>query len=443
MRGSGGFVKNRIPWSLCTRGIAFALLVGNVPAQVMRLGPFDVDMDTGLKAIYTTNVEDERPSEATESREDYYFVASLDLNTSATVTPETDISLATGVAYEKHIKRPDLDNSNDPFGKFIFGTSTKWRRSTFTVDVDVQRLSDSATDVYNPNQGKGRSVHTDNNYGIGWAWDWKRLKADAGISYEHVRYDDEQYQDGDKDQTDMDFAASWEITKRISFEFDYNRKLEEWTYNPVEDNDKWEVKSTADLRYQILRKPDWSVYIGYTKDSEESGTEEWYPSYGTDFSAVLIDTDRIQSDVHLAWKQVEEIPNDNEFNYGAFIEHQISRTAKHRLSADQEPIQTFGSSTDTENTTVAYRFDKEDLFVYNLDLSAGVSWERDKPKAREDEEQQPTEETWTYDLELVHKRALTRKLNREFSCLYSYEESNFHDEPLDEFRLTLDFTYTF
>lgn len=420
-----------------------AVQVNVSPAQVLRLGPFDVDMETGFQAIYTTNVEDERPSESTESREDYYFIGSLDLSTHASMAPETDISLETGLAYEKHLKRPDLDNSNDPFGKFILGTSTKWRRSTFSLDVDIQRLSESKDDIYIAGGGKGRALNDDFNYGLGWAWDWKRFKAGASVSYEHIRYDDEQYQDGDKDETNIDFEFSWELTKRISLEYTYNRSLEDWAYNPVEDNDLWEVTSTADVRYQVMKVPDWSVFVGYTKDSEESGTHDWYPTYGTDASAVLLDTKRVKFDVNLSWTHVKEIPNDSSFIYGANLEHQISRTAKQSLSATQEPIETFGSDNDTEETTIAYRFDKEDLFVYNMDLTAGVAWKKDKPQSNDDEPAGDTEETWTYDVELTHQRALTRKLKREVSCYYSYEESNLEEEPLDEFRLTLDFTYAF
>ena len=39
-------------------------------AQFLRIGPFNFTAKAKLEGVYTTNVEQERPSEATEDRED-------------------------------------------------------------------------------------------------------------------------------------------------------------------------------------------------------------------------------------------------------------------------------------------------------------------------------------------------------------------------------------
>lgn len=415
---------------------------GVASAQVLRLGPLDVDADVGVKGVYTTNVEGERPSEATESREDYYFVTSLDLQGHTRLSPGTKINLETGVAYEKHFKRPDLNNSKDPFGKFKLDAETEFRHSTFNGIVDISRNSESKEDMFIPGDKKKRAPYNEFEYGVGWAWAYRALQAGASYNFDRTRYDDEEFQEsGDKDETTIDVSFSWALTKRFHLEYTYERKLDDYVYpqGADADDDDWEVKSLIDLRYDLFEKPYLSLYVGYTKDSEETETEEWYPTVGVDFKALLIDTDRWSFDVSAEWKYVEDVPDDSKVTFSADLKNQISRTAEQSLSATQEPVDTFGSNKDTDQTTVAYRFKKSDLFIYNLTLTAGVKWQEDRPT----EEDSETERTWTYDVGLNHTRAITRKLRRELRYLYKCEDSNLETELLDEHRVELEFIYSF
>lgn len=415
---------------------------GTASAQVLRLGPMDIDMTLGLKGVYTTNVEQERPSEATESREDYYFVTALDLRGSTRISPSTKINLETGVSYEKHFKRPDLDNSKEPFGKFRLDAETEYRHSTFRGDVDLSRNSESKEGLYRPGGGKKRVVYNEYNYGVGWAWAFKNFRAGASYSFDRTRYDEEEFkEDGDKDETTVDFESSWKFTRRLALEYSYERKLTEYAYEQGQgaDEEDWEVKSLIDLRYDVFEKPSLSVYVGYTKDSEESNTTEWYPTVGVDFKAVLLDTDRWNFNVSAEWKYVNDIPNDSKLTFSADLKNQLSRTAEQSLSAKQEPVDTFGSNKDTDTTSIAYVFKKTDLFIYNLTLTAGVKWEEDRPTDGDGEK----ERTWTYDASLNHTRAITRKLRREMRYVYKCEDSNLETELLDEHRVELEFIYTF
>lgn len=433
---------NRIAETSWAIMACLAAVSGVASAQVLRLGPLDVDVDAGVKGVYTTNVEGERPSETDESMEDYYFVTSLDLQGHTKLSPGTKINIESGVAYEKHFKRPDLNNSKDPFGKFKLDAETEYRHSTFNGIVDISRNSESKNDQFVPGDRKKRAPYNEYIYGLGWAWAFRALKAGASYNFDRTRYDDEEFrEEGDKDETTIDVSFSWQFTRRFHFEYSYERKLDEYAY-PQGDNaeeDDWEVKSLIDLRYDVFEKPYLSLYAGYTKDSEESETEDWYPTVGVDFKALLIDTDRWTFDVGAQWKYVDEIPNDSKVTFTADLKNQISRTAEQSLGATQEPVDTFGSNKDTDQTTVRYRFKKSDLFIYNLTLTAGVEWKEDRPI----EEGSEIERTWTYDAGLNHTRALTRKLRRELKYLYKCEDSNLESELLEEHRVELEFIYTF
>jgi hypothetical protein len=430
-----------VPVALALGGV---VLSGTAAGQALRLGPMDFDMAAGLKGVYSSNVEGERPSDATEERTDYFFVASLDLNGHTSLAPSTQIDVDTGIAVERHLNRPDLDDSQDPFGRFRLAASTKWRHSEFRADFDAEHKSESKSGVYDPGSRKKRAPHKVISYGVGWAWAYSRLRADASYSYEHTRYDDEEYKDDDEDKTTVDFGASWQLTKKLSIEYQYERKLEDYVFLTEEDDD-WEVKAFAGLRYDVFQKPLLSVYVGYTKDSEESNTSEWYPTIGADFSATLLDTERWELSVDANWQHVDEIPNDSKLTYSGTLKNQISRTAEQTLTAMQEPVETLGSNKDTDQTTVAYSFKKDDLFIYNLNFLARVEWKKDKPVEDEDStsEGKPTEYTWTYDVGLNYIRALTRKLRRELRYTYTCEDSNLYDEVNDEHRVELEFIYTF
>lgn len=399
-------------------------------------------MALGLEGVYTTNVEGERPSEATDSREDYYFVTSLDLQGHTRVSPGTKINLETGVAYEKHFKRPDLDNSKEPFGKFKLDAETEYRHSTFSGNIDISRNSEAKEGQFIPGDKKKRAPYNEYIYGVGWAWAFKNFRAGASYSFDRTRYDDEEFQqDGDKDETIIDFEFAWKFTRRLHLEYSYERKLDDYVYpqGANSEDDEWEVKSLIDLRYDVFDKPYLSLYVGYTKDTEEAETQEWYPTVGVDFKAVLLDTDRWSFDVSAEWKYVDDVPNDSKLTFSANLKNQLSRTAEQTLSAQQEPVDTFGSNKDTDTTTIAYRFKKTDLFIYNLTLTAGIKWEEDRPT----EDNMETERTWTYDAGLNHTRAITRKLRRELRYLYKCEDSNLESELLDEHRVELEFIYTF
>ncbi|MCB1101937.1 MAG: hypothetical protein KDL10_06215, partial [Kiritimatiellae bacterium] len=153
------------------------LLPATGSAQFLRLGPFDFDAKTGLEGIYTTNVDEVRPSEATAEMEDYYAIWSFDLFSTTAFNPNTKVQLDTGISIEKHANRPDLDNSESPFGRFLLRFDTDLNRFVVYGEVSYEKSSDSQTldDIFIPEgyPRKGRRIGSTLDYlgGVDWSYD--------------------------------------------------------------------------------------------------------------------------------------------------------------------------------------------------------------------------------------------------------------------------------
>lgn len=409
----------------------------------MRLGPFDVEAQGRAEAIYSTNVEQERADEADGAeRKDYYGVLGLDMTASTTVTPETDLNLDTGIAVERHVNRPDLDNADNPFGRAHLNSETKLGRYTLLGELYYERLSESQdSDRVVRGSRKKRDPHDIKGYLATIQWAYEGLKLEGSYAYDSERHDLEEFQDGDEDKTTIDFLADYEMTRRISLSYDYDQELTETPEDP-DDWEGWEVTQRAEAGFKIMEIPEVEIGGGFASEDDQDVKGTWKPvyfiraSYDQDINEVL------SADVYVDYEHDNDANGDDiATTYGAQIEHQISRTASQSFSAAREPYDTFGSTEETDKTTYNYRFEKSDLFIYNLNLSASVEYSIEKPMGHDAGE--PTEKIWTYNVKLDHTRQLTRNLSRSLSYMYDREDSNLEEELLEEHRVTLSFIRDF
>jgi len=447
-------VINRIQLVWLSKYKILLLLVGGMlccspeaNAQFFRLGPFSMSLKGRLEAIYTTNVEQERPADSTAEMEDFYFVAGLDANGVAEMMPRTDLNLDTGISFEKHLNRPDLDNTSAPFGRVRLGTKTELARYlTVEADVSFEHLSESKDDEFNPGRSKARDPRTEFNYGAGVKWAPRWLTLGSSYAFLRERHEEDQFKSGDKDETTINFGLNFDPSKYFGVGYTY-----EWTktdfVNEPETDDDWKTDENIFLAVPItiLERPKITYSFGLERKNTEGEQGKWEPKHTIDMGDDLpvFSSPHLTLSVHAqyTYKREEEPESDDvSFIYGAKLEHEISRTAKQTFSAKQEPIDTFGSRNDTESTTFSYYFDKNDLFIYNLNLRLGVEWTRDKPLGADAGD---IEKTWTYNANLAYNRVLSRKLTRTIEYKYSREESNIEEEPLIEHRVTLNYTYTF
>jgi len=408
-------------------------------AQFLRVGPFDFTSKVYTEAVYTTNVEGERESEAEQEREDYYLVLGVDLISQADITPRTSLDLDTGIAMEKHFVRSDLDNSEEPFGRVRLKSNTEIGRLRFMTFAAWERKSESADDVVltGGRSKKTRNPSTTIDYGAEVRWDREPIRLGAGYEHTRERYEKEEFQDGDKDETTVDFDIAWIITPTLSLGYKLERTRTEDVNDPADDA-PWKTTETISLdwRLAILERPTLTYTLGVEKEDTDEEKGEWEPTHTLtimdrwDLTKAL----ELQADASYSYEDKPE-EDDIAFTYGVILSHEISRTADQQLSATREPRATFGSTAESDTTELTYNFVKRDLFIYNLEFRFMAGYETTKTPG------QPTENVLSYETGLEHSSLVTRRLSRSLRYLYTYEDSNLEDEILDEHRVELRYEF--
>jgi hypothetical protein len=149
-----------------------------------------------------------------------------------------------------------------------------------------------------------------------------------------------------------------------------------------------------------------------------------------DFSPTL----NLKADASYNWEDTPE-EDDVEFQYGATLTHEISARSQQTLSATRAPVDTLGSTTDTDERTFAYSLNIQDFLFKNVAFSWSADYTISIPVEGEEER------VWTYALGLKHGIPITARITRNISYDYTREDSNLEDELLEEHRITLSFVY--
>lgn len=422
--------------------ISGIMLSMNASAQFLRLGPFDFFSKTGLEAIYTTNVEGERPSEATDSREDYYLVWSLDLSAVTRVGPQTTLSVDTGVAIEKHFIREDLDNSGSPFGRFNARFNSDWDPIFVYGGFSYEKTSDSVDEKFVPadQPKKTRQVGTTTESELGA--DWIEENYQFGISFTHTedRYDDEVYAIDEQDEDKMLYYGEVKLFQYVSIRYEVeDTKTDFINQEDGEKEDKTEnIKINFDQGLGLLERPKVTYSIGVQREYEEGETDGWELIHNLtisdeyDLSSVL----RFKVFASYDYEQKPE-EDDISFIYGASLEHQISRRASQAFMVTKKPVATLGTTEDTDETTFDYSIRILDIIIPDMSFNGSAGYTISNPVDG------PTENKWELSAGLSHTTQLSSSLQRIFKYEYTWEDSNLEDEILDEHRVTLGFNYQF
>ncbi|MBU1694385.1 MAG: hypothetical protein KJ726_09670 [Verrucomicrobia bacterium] len=419
-------------------------LVSPAAAQFLRLGIFDLAAETSLKAIYTTNVEGQRESEATEEMKDFYIVPSLSLSGNAPFGRSTQLTLDTSFGMEKHFVRTDLDSESAPFGRLRLDSRTELGRYSLGLYGGLERALEEREDRFVPGGRKKRDPTDTLEYGGELRWEWRNLKLSGKPDFTAERHREEEFRDGDQDELSMAFDAAIQLRQDLSAKYSYEQTRTEILNDP-DDNPEWDTTEsiTLDWNLPLWERPTITYSLGVERETKDGVSGDWELTHRLSMTGdweIFPAAGALRLSLNASY-QYEKDPEEDDitFTYGADLEHEISRTARQRLSAKREPVETFGSKNDTDSTTLDYTFTKQDLFIYNLQLMLGVSWSRDAPM----EEGAVVEKTLEYTVGLTHSRDLSRKLARDLAYEYSLEDSNLEAEMLQEHRVTLTLTYTF
>lgn len=436
--------------------VAISLLADIATGQFLRIGPFDFEAEGFVEGVYSSNIEEEeRTADPEAEREDYYSVTGVELSGNARMAPNTELQIDAGMAVEKHVNRPDLDNEEEPFTSFGFSSSTRLGPILLDADASYERTSESTDNEFDPQNRKRRKISNESVMGLNATYEMRILTLEGGYEFERTRYDDEDFVDSDEDAETITAGVTLQPWDRLSMSYEYEKEKTDLIND--DESTPWSITENVaidfDLPLKLYGRDVFKYSLGIEKEDiegEEEGEWEVTHTVGIGDELPLIETSTFMLSVDAAYQfERDQEEDDIEFSYGVFVEHQLARTAYHSLSATRQPVDTLGSTEDTDETEISYSFTKEDLFIYNLNLSLQVTYTHSDPL----EEQDPAldepvvfdddvEKSWEYNVSLEHNRTISRRLEQTFGYIYSYEDSNFTD-PTEVHELRLSYTYRF
>lgn len=439
--------RNKRSVTLALVVMALCAFVRPGQAQFMRLGPFDLDATTSVDFIYTTNVDGARRSESTLEQEDYYLVWSLGMILSGPTTPTAELTIDTSMSIEKHFVRDDLDTSSDPFGNVLLTHQMELGRFDLPTTLQFTRENtqdaDGTTRLYIPGQRRERIVQDTRLVSQGVNWRRDPFALTSLYSYRQIRFVDSDFQDGDEDEHTFNFGVTWDMIRwggqqRLNSFYNYSQDKTDLINRPDSPGSgEWERRHAVGLNFQILTRPNAAYAIAYEKDDDE----DWRVTHTFTISDEWALSPVMILDANAQYRRDEQPREDDiAFTYSAGLSHEVGRTLNHSVRVTREPVDTFGSTTDTDSTRINYTLTKTDLFFANLAFNGGITHEINKPQG---EDAGPREEITRYFAGLTHSAALSRRLSRNFAYQYSYETSNLESEPIEEHRVILGLVFTF
>ncbi|MBU0677874.1 MAG: hypothetical protein KJ626_07125 [Verrucomicrobia bacterium] len=425
--------------SLLTAGIlaVTAICGSSAHAQFLRLGGIDFYSTIAFDLIYTTNVEGLRDSEAEREQKDYYYVVRVSLDGELQSRRRTKLTVGSDLRIERHFKRDDLDQETDPFGSLQLDYATEVGRYNVGLFLTYDKRFDSREDQFVPGGREKRDVNDVFGYGVDVGWEFDRFSAGARYEHSQERHDDAQFQDGDRDEDSVTAEAGWTMNDRLALGYAYthDRTI---VINDDAAYDGWDDTHLASLDVVLIERPRIVYILGYEREDSDGEKGNWEATHSirAEDDIELFDSPnyRLAFFAQYDYEKNREA-NDRTFVYGATLDQQVTRSLSHSLIASREPRDTFGSTVDTDTTSYGYRLTKEELFIRDLMLNLGITYEINDPPDL------PEEKILTYDVLLTHDRRLTEKISRIISYQYTYEDNSNEDEILDEHRVTLTFVY--
>jgi len=409
----------------------------------MRLGPFDMNAVASLDLIYSTNIEGERPSEAERDTEDFYIVPGIALQSSSEVGPSITLDLSAGYSHEKHFNREDLDVSlgsvrgaaNLVLIPFDIMAGVYWKRDTEQIDEDIFVPADIPD--------TRRKVNTSAGYDFGLNGGFLGLVL-YGVSHSYVeeRFDDDDFASEESDEAGVGYFLELRVTRFVNLLYEFEETTTEYVNIPgsknVEIDEAFTITISIDELFELIRRPKVTYGIGVQREEEDGESDGW------ELIHVLTVSDDIQFSpvlnlTYFASYTYEDNPEDDDIGleYGMNLTHELSRRTTHSFTATRTPVETLGSTDETEETTFLYSLSMEDFVLEGIGFNFSVDYSISKPLNSEEEK------IWMYSAGLLHSKAINPKLTRSIGYVYTSEDSNLEDELLEEHRVTLSFNYRF
>lgn len=421
-------------------GILVAVLGMSLPdafAQILRLGSFNLSMTASGDVAYDSNVDDVYPEEEDPNLPagDFYWMPGLSIHSqSAAMSPHTTFDVGADFAYQDYFERNDLDteiyNFNASFQSFF-------PRLKLSGLAGTEFSTESEKDEYRPGGAVRDPMRTD-TANLSANFNLRKFRAETHWDLTRERHANEADQEGDNDETILFWGVYLDLFTWGSLFYSWENTV---TTLILADETTDETVETFGLEgaipLNILRHPKVTYSFGFSYEDETTTTDEsqnektWEPTHTITVSDEFQLSKTVKLSASATW---DNSPSDNDvsFIYEAQLEQQLGASARQALTFSREPESTFGSTAETDTTTYGYLYSINDLFLYHLSMNFGATYEESTTLGEVDSE---TEKTTTVDFGLSHTRQLSRRLSRVISYVYTWENSNFHDEGPNEKHL--------
>ena len=431
-------------------GAGVILLCAALPAsaQFLRVGTFDIYSRLKAELEYTTNVDGVRDSEKDEiEQKDLIYRAGITLSAGKTIGKGSSIRLSTGLEMERYVERTDLnqDTVGDPTGETRLLLENDYGRLKLAGFVSFKNVDEyeepdvtNRTYRYTPGEFQQSDRVQTFKYGLISSYDYSFFSSLLNYDYTQERHQFDEFVPGDEDEELFRVKFRETLSRRIAL----IQSFEEIRTTQVALPDEpltIERTTVIGAEYKILFKPSFRYTFAFEKE-ENSSTEQdevWDPTHTWNLADLIDLTPRLDLAYAVSYSiEEEEEVDDVGFQYNIGLRHEINSSTRQGLRLSREPVDTFGSTTETDSTTYTYSLQKTDLFINALMLNVRIEYSIDKPVIG------PEEKVWDYTVSLSRSIPINRRLARKWVYEYTYEESDlFPGDPTEEHNIVWTLTY--
>jgi hypothetical protein len=422
---------------------AFAALADSASAQLFRLGPFDFTAVGNVDIGYESNVDGLGVEESGDlSRSDFYWMPGITINSSReAMRPSSSIGLSAAIAYQDYFKRNEMDTA-------LYNIAADFQATHPRISLGGMASAvysiDSMEHEYVPG-GTKRDPNLVQMANINATWNYRRLQLNGASSFTQTRHDFDEFKTDDSDEKTATWGANLTVASWGSLFYTWD-----WsdTYNLFTDEQTTETTESFGLSgsipFELLRRPQISYSIGFSHETtvNADGTEEstWEPTH----SITVQDAFQLSKSINLSaaatWNKT--VSDDTvTFQYNVALSQSLGPRAQHALTFTQEPRPTFGSTSDTETTTYGYSFGMSDVIFRGVGLSFGATYDQSTPLG---DPTALTENTTSVNFGVNHSKQFSRRLSRNLSYAYTWEDSNLVEtDPVITHTVLYGFSYQF
>jgi hypothetical protein len=416
------------------------------PIEQLTIGPLKLQKSVFADLTATTNVDgisEETARESGVDREDVYLTYGFRFGISGRIYPDIDLNFSTNLSKERHFIRTDLNDDGEiPFlgdANFDFNRSRGHLRYGISLQHNASTEQEKQK-VFVPaarREQSVREVEQVTTFGTTLGWTYQRLTLNSSYSNSRTRFNEE-FADGDDNEQNVALSANYQLNRIFSVSASHTLENTEQVGQPGSPETGWEETSTVQLNANLLQRPSLTYSVGAEREVDGERKGEWDPTHTFNLS----DFRNIGSNVRLsanATYSMEENPEaeDISFVYNVNVTHTMPHGISQSLNLVREPVDTFGSTTDSDQTTYAYNLNKNQLFILNL--SAGLSFTREETKPKfSDGSEGPVEitEDFIFNLSWNGGKRPARWLTLRRDYQYIFTDSS-DEGTFDEHRLTL------